>query len=157
MRHGHLRDGSAAEGVDMSEGGGIMDPTDQVPDLPRPLQRGDQLSLYASTVSGEAEGVAATLKVTGRGACSRPVQQLSAMPVWKGARNVQSEPVLPTPTEGRLGLAFWKLRCRFPAQRFIGHPRSLGSDGKDLLALSSSSAVTCRRVWEARRTTGMRY
>lgn len=70
----------------MSEGGGIMDPTDQVPDLPRPLQRGDQLSLYASTVSGEAEGVAATLKVTGRGACSRPVQQLSAIPVWKGGQ-----------------------------------------------------------------------
>ncbi|MFG2785747.1 hypothetical protein ACGFY7_49010 [Streptomyces prunicolor] len=37
---------------------------DQVPDLPRPRQRGDQLSLYASTASEEAEGVTATLKIT---------------------------------------------------------------------------------------------
>ncbi|WP_331752408.1 hypothetical protein [Streptomyces chartreusis] len=37
---------------------------DQVPDLPRPRQRGDQLSLYASTASEEAEGVAATLVIT---------------------------------------------------------------------------------------------
>ncbi|MFI8164483.1 hypothetical protein ACIF6I_35425 [Streptomyces microflavus] len=39
---------------------------DQVPDLPRPRQRGDQLSLYASTASEEAEGVAATLVIADR-------------------------------------------------------------------------------------------
>ncbi|WP_199834672.1 MULTISPECIES: hypothetical protein [unclassified Streptomyces] len=40
---------------------------DQVPDLPRPRQRGDQLSLYASTASEEAEGDAATLVITDPG------------------------------------------------------------------------------------------